>query len=68
VRRQFVTPAARNTGARCGRLLPELEHIARQQIDLLLQAKNGLVEFFEQVFLETRLDFQAGCRRVFMPA
>jgi hypothetical protein len=58
VRGQFVAQAAKRRAAAVLLLLLDLAQLAQQQVDLLLLARNDLVEVFHQVFGEAELDLQ----------
>ena len=60
MRRQFFTQVAHRAGAPVRDLLPELADLASQGVDLLLLAKDDLVQLIQQVFAEAGLDLQLG--------
>ena len=58
--RQVISQAAgRSHAAVCGGL-PQLCHLTQQEVDLLLLARNDLVQLFDQVFRGGGFDLQIG--------
>jgi len=58
MRRQFIAQIALPDLATFGLLPAQLDHFAQQQIQLLLLAKDGLVQLVQQVFGVAGLDLQ----------
>lgn len=58
MRRQVITQAAPSVQCAFWRWLPKLGHLAQQQVNLLLLARNDLVQMLNQVFGVGGLDFK----------
>lgn len=56
--RQVLQRLGRGTGRGVHQCATQLAKFAQQGVDLLLLAHNDLIQLVEQIFLETRFDFQ----------